>query len=129
MVRPSPLPLRAPSDTSQTGAWFPLGLAALLCVFFQFWSWARGLEDAFDASNRHRLNEVMSKPTEVFEEKGEEEQEIEEEVPTLRKRQGAQLPSYSKALQSVDGQTSLARIPIFALYVPHLLPKIGRAHV
>lgn len=60
----------------------------------------------------------MSKPVE---EKVEEEQEI-EEVP----RQEVQLPSYSKALQLVNGQTSLSRIPIFALcVVTFLSPSAG----
>ncbi|GAA5928143.1 hypothetical protein JCM3775_002829 [Rhodotorula graminis] len=41
------------------GAWFPLGLGAVLLVVFIFWAWAKGLEDKFDAGHRYRLSEIM----------------------------------------------------------------------
>lgn len=37
------------------GAWVPLMIGLILVVFMLFWTWARGLEEKFDGSNRVNL--------------------------------------------------------------------------
>jgi KUP system potassium uptake protein len=105
------------------GAWVPLGLAVILCLFFLFWSWAQGLENKFDADHRYRLTDVISRPDGWLEEK-EGSPEIEEhnssefalgQTPVLRKRSsGAE--KYSATLQLAHGTTKLERIPVFAFF-------------
>ncbi|KAF8321383.1 potassium transporter [Cantharellus anzutake] len=34
------------------GAWVPLTIGCILCALMMFWTWAKGLEDAFDGKNR-----------------------------------------------------------------------------
>ncbi|KAK4050374.1 hypothetical protein OIV83_003443 [Microbotryomycetes sp. JL201] len=102
------------------GAWFPLGLAGILCAFLSFWTWAKHLESKFDATHRHRLNDVMSRV-------GVEQEDPEDDAPVGDKHEtlavkGAQLaprafsstsvPSY----KAIDRPTLLARLPVFAFF-------------
>jgi len=43
------------------GAWFTLSLACLIGLFLLFWTWAKGLEDAFDAAHRVKLGQLLVK--------------------------------------------------------------------
>ena len=40
-------------------AWFTLTLGGVLASILLFWTWAKGLEDRFDASHRVFLNEIF----------------------------------------------------------------------
>ncbi|GAA5889235.1 hypothetical protein JCM8208_007810 [Rhodotorula glutinis] len=120
------------------GAWFPLGLAAVLLIVFIGWHWAKGLEDAFDAEHRYRLSEIMRPRFErEVERETDAEHDVEDEkrapqaeqditvlgggngdsgiaVAELRQRRLA-LPAYEAAA----GGASLARLPVFALFHNH----------
>ncbi|BGP41752.1 hypothetical protein JCM10450v2_005818 [Rhodotorula kratochvilovae] len=116
------------------GAWFPLSLAVVLLVFLAGWAWARGLEEKFDRLHRYRLSEIM-RPTldlDADERDGAdnekrprsppqeqditvlEERRDEAAIPELRQRK-PKLPAY----EATDGGTSLARLPVFALFHNH----------
>ncbi|OSX64573.1 hypothetical protein POSPLADRAFT_1073955 [Postia placenta MAD-698-R-SB12] len=41
------------------GAWVPLMMGLILVAFMLFWTWARGLEDSYDSSNRMNLRHVI----------------------------------------------------------------------
>ncbi|OAV89538.1 hypothetical protein, variant [Puccinia triticina 1-1 BBBD Race 1] len=43
------------------GAWFTLTLGCLIGLFLLFWTWAKGLEDAFDAAHRIKLGQLLIK--------------------------------------------------------------------
>ncbi|GAA5888422.1 hypothetical protein JCM5296_000624 [Sporobolomyces johnsonii] len=92
------------------GAWFPLGLACLLVIFFIGWSAAKSLERTFDRKNRHRLSDLLHHPNppspgEKVEEGGTSE--------AVGAGEGA-LPQYGE-LQGFKGM-ALARLPVFALF-------------
>lgn len=98
------------------GAWFPLSLAVLLATLFIGYSWAKKLENDFDASHRHRLADVMraagvdrqgeDRERTLFSSSiGEKATEITRPVPVTA-------PSY----EAVSGSTALARLPVFAFF-------------
>ncbi|KAM0748500.1 potassium transporter [Meredithblackwellia eburnea MCA 4105] len=119
------------------GAWFPLGLAVILCIMFEFWSWAKSLEDQFDATHRHRLQEFLSNnnttladPIEIGKTTG---SEVSGSSPPLGLGLGPrartistispQLPSQSMGvtlkpnmLHLVKSSAELVRLPIFGLF-------------
>lgn len=110
-----------------TGAWFSIGLATILLVLLLGWSWARGLEEQFDKNHRYRLSEVM-KPSRgaaddaVNEKKDEQEGEAEAVAVAQLERGGAAGPVQRRrplppAYEAAVGGASLARLPVFALYV------------
>ncbi|EGG09512.1 uncharacterized protein MELLADRAFT_104243 [Melampsora larici-populina 98AG31] len=41
------------------GAWFTLTIGCLIGIFLLFWTWAKELEDLFDARNRVRLSQLL----------------------------------------------------------------------
>ncbi|EIN06328.1 potassium transporter [Punctularia strigosozonata HHB-11173 SS5] len=41
------------------GAWVPLMIGAVLMVIMVFWTWAKGLEDEFDGTNRRNLRHFI----------------------------------------------------------------------
>ncbi|KAH8091688.1 potassium transporter [Cristinia sonorae] len=41
------------------GAWVPLMIGGVLVIVSGFWTWARSLEDDFDASNRKNLRDII----------------------------------------------------------------------
>lgn len=43
------------------GAWFTLSLGCMIGLFLLFWSWAKGLEDKFDAEHRVKLSQLLIK--------------------------------------------------------------------
>ncbi|KAA1100479.1 hypothetical protein PGTUg99_010724 [Puccinia graminis f. sp. tritici] len=43
------------------GAWFTLTLGCLIGLFLLFWTWAKGLEDKFDAAHRIKLGQLLIK--------------------------------------------------------------------
>ncbi|KAI7957517.1 hypothetical protein MJO28_004612 [Puccinia striiformis f. sp. tritici] len=45
------------------GAWFTLTMGCLIGLFLLFWTWAKGLEDAFDAAHRIKLGQLLVKYT------------------------------------------------------------------
>ncbi|KAM0793786.1 hypothetical protein ACM66B_001203 [Microbotryomycetes sp. NB124-2] len=113
------------------GAWLPLGLAALMCSFLSFWSWAKHLETKFDATHRHRLNDVMSRvgveqegtdtdddmnPVSVNEKKNEsltiKSGGTQQRHPSPRAISSASVPSY----KAIERPTVLARLPVFAFF-------------
>lgn len=126
-----------------TGAWVPLGLAIILCIFLQFYAWAQGLEDKFDATHRTRLHNVIARgfisesddedsaPAIGMSETGTESEKIMEsndlspaiatgsvglQLPTLRKRPAStKLANYNDALTLVNNNATLTRLPVFAL--------------
>ncbi|KAL8280080.1 hypothetical protein RQP46_007410 [Phenoliferia psychrophenolica] len=92
------------------GAWFPLGMGVVLCLMLLFWTWARGLEDAFDARHRHPLNEFLGMSEEKVETEGHSSGHEVSEIPTLRHRSSA------TRLRLVRGAVDLPRLPVFALF-------------
>lgn len=118
--------------------------------FLGFWSWAKGLENTFDAQNRHRLQDVIKRNLfdEVDDESLEEKLDGEAAVVRLgsssgglklpeetlggaggmRRRLGAgnKSPSYNDDLTLVDGNANLVRLPVFALFV--FLPFLTYSH-
>ncbi|KAG8800880.1 hypothetical protein FRC19_008514 [Serendipita sp. 401] len=42
------------------GAWVPLLVGIAATAFMVFWTWAQGLEDQFDGTNRHDLHHIIS---------------------------------------------------------------------
>jgi len=42
------------------GAWIPLMIGVILTLIMVFWTWAKGLEDSFDGSNRRNLRQFIS---------------------------------------------------------------------
>ncbi|KAL8280779.1 hypothetical protein RQP46_006783 [Phenoliferia psychrophenolica] len=71
------------------GAWFPLSLAVILCIVLGFWSWAKGLEDKFDASHRHRLHEFIGASADEAKATERHAEEDIDEVQSLRLRTNA----------------------------------------
>ncbi|PLW29251.1 hypothetical protein PCANC_15749 [Puccinia coronata f. sp. avenae] len=43
------------------GAWFTLTMGCLIGLFLLFWTWAKGLEDDFDATHRIKLGQLLIK--------------------------------------------------------------------
>ncbi|KAI0072602.1 potassium transporter [Panus rudis PR-1116 ss-1] len=41
------------------GAWVPLMIGVILLITMVFWTWARGLEDTFDSTNRRSLRDII----------------------------------------------------------------------
>ncbi|KZT21026.1 potassium transporter [Neolentinus lepideus HHB14362 ss-1] len=41
------------------GAWVPLMIGVILMILMAFWTWAKGLEDAFDGANRRSLRRFV----------------------------------------------------------------------
>lgn len=105
------------------GAYAPLAIGCALTVFFLFWSWARGLEDSFDANNRHRLTDIISRPPVPDADNEKHPTEI-VALSRIKGDSGVRLrvPAASakgKSLkQSTAGDVDLQRLPVFALYVP-----------
>jgi len=118
------------------GAWFPLGLAFVLLIVFTGWAWAKGLEDKFDAGHRYRLSEIMrprlerEPDAELDADDEKRSPEAEQDITVLDggnsssavavaelRQRRLELPAYEAA----EGGASLARLPVFALYVPLLL--------
>lgn len=118
-----------------TGAWFSIGLATILLVLLLGWSWARGLEEQFDKNHRYRLSEIM-KPsrggadaaaTEKKDAKeGEGKTKTETAAVAQLERGGEAGPvqrrrPHPPAYEATVGGASLARLPVFALYVARWL--------
>lgn len=107
---------------NSSGAWFPLGLAVLLVIMFAFWSWAKSLEDGFDASHRHRLHEFLTTREPPAEGKQElhvvpnDFEGIEDNVGMPSIRQRTISTPVRSTLQLIKGSTDLVRLPVFALF-------------
>ncbi|KIY68292.1 potassium transporter [Cylindrobasidium torrendii FP15055 ss-10] len=43
------------------GAWVPLMIGGVLAIIMTFWTWAKGLEDAFDGKNRRNLRDFIQR--------------------------------------------------------------------
>lgn len=117
---------------------FPLSLAVLLSLILSFYSWARGLEDSFDATHRSRLSDLfvrvdntglgVNDASETAELNGEKEEESfglpqlsfkDTEVPTRDSRRGISSPSpaYDGALKLVGSTIEVVpRVPLFAIF-------------
>jgi KUP system potassium uptake protein len=99
---------------SLSGAWFPLGMAALLAGLFILYSWAKKLENTFDSTHRRSLTDVMCAVGAAQSEEGsrmlasshgEKATEVTGPLPV-------QAPSY----EAVGRSTALSRLPIFAFF-------------
>jgi len=51
------------------GAWIPLMVGCILTIIMIFWTWAKGLEDEFDGSNRRNLRHFISTEVQMISEK------------------------------------------------------------
>ncbi|GAA6004079.1 hypothetical protein JCM10207_002415 [Rhodosporidiobolus poonsookiae] len=104
------------------GAWFPLGLAAVLLLVLLLWSWAKGLEDEFDRLHRHRLADVMRRSPTMADEKDARHgaDEVEEDITTMDvlRRSSVKRP-HPPDYELAHGGASLARPPVFALFHNH----------
>jgi len=49
------------------GAWIPLLVGCVFALFMIFWTWAKGLEDEFDGSNRRNLRHFISTEVQISE--------------------------------------------------------------
>ncbi|KAG7530995.1 hypothetical protein FFLO_04666 [Filobasidium floriforme] len=73
------------------GAWFPLALGSVLCIFMVFWTWGQELERIFDTTHSRKLNSVVFNDTTVSDIKSEtttkepisEVHEVEHGLPVL----------------------------------------------
>lgn len=111
-----------------TGAYAPLAVGVVTTLFLLFWSWAKGLEDTFDARNRKRIGDAVRGVAEEDSERSgllagealENNDRIRIQLPPSR------LPHHEGQLQLVGRDFPLYRLPIFALYVS--LRSLQKAH-
>lgn len=100
-------------------------------IILGFWSWARGLEDVFDATHRSRLSDLFSQ---VEEDQNDDEKAYNDQTGEgngsastsvndkgdnnqMRKRGSTPgPPAYDRALQLVGSDIVSPRLPVFAIF-------------
>ncbi|KAJ4482322.1 potassium transporter [Lentinula aciculospora] len=104
------------------GAWVPLMIGLILMVFMVFWTWSKGLEDAFDGANRQNLRHFIWREDKIPLVKAENGQEIVEEV---KQEEEVNEPIYyyvpTQSFSSKDEgleieKRELTRIPTMAVF-------------
>ncbi|KAJ4491170.1 potassium transporter [Lentinula edodes] len=104
------------------GAWVPLMIGLILMIFMVFWTWSKGLEDAFDGANRQNLRHFIWREDKIPISKVKDSQEIVEQV---EEEEEVSEPTYyylpTQSFSSKDEgleieKRELTRIPTMAIF-------------
>ncbi|KAJ3786207.1 potassium transporter [Lentinula aff. detonsa] len=103
------------------GAWVPLMIGLILMIFMVFWTWSKGLEDAFDGAKRQNLRHFISKEDKAPVGKVDGSQEIMEE---MKEEEAVESTYYYVPTQNFSSKDEgleiekreLTRIPTMAVF-------------